>query len=490
MEYFAALGVLNSTVSLETNGGIFWNNSAGYVYYGGTGVKINNGTQTAYGNTFGSGDTIGIAFDADAGKIWFAKNNTWQASGDPVAGTNAAFTSIPTGSYRPAHGIYRDASTRKATFNFGQKPFRYAPPEGFKTLCLANLPRPTEAAVRPDNYVGIVTYTGSGSARDINIGFEPGLVWIKNRDVTDHYALFDSIRGPLQYVSSNRTNASAELANTLTSFKDDGFTLGSANLINYSGQNYVAWTWKAGGAAVSNTDGNVTSTISVNTEAGFSVVSYASSTTTKPLNVGHGLGKKPEFILTKNRDLDASWGGYHSSTGATKSMFINTTGSGTVSIDYWNNTEPTDSVFTVYDSNSTHSYGTTNGFIAYCWTSIEGYSKFGSYTANGNADGPFIYCGFRPSLVWLKKTTSTSNWFAYDTSRNPYNALGNKLYLENSINENGEDGGSTTSNIIDALSNGFKLRSANGTNNSGTYLFCAWAEAPTNNLFGGQANAR
>jgi hypothetical protein len=490
-------GWVGSDWTKSDNGGLWYNSARGYGIYGVNGNKFNNGSNSSYGAAFANGDIISCALDLDNGFIMWAENGVWYNGGNPLTGANAAYTGL-TGEFVTANFAQaaNAGNDTPAYYNFGQKPFKYAPPEGFKTLCLANLPRPTEAAVRPDNYVGIVTYTAlGGTVHYGSLNFQPDLVWLKARSrSSSSYLLVDSVRGATKGISSNLNTGDVTMngSDDFVKFDPGGFTLGDSSnyFVNSIGDTMVAWCWKAGGAAVSNTDGNVTSTISVNQDAGFSIVSYASSTTTKPLNVGHGLGKKPDLILTKNRIQAASWGGYHSSTGATKSMFINSTGSGTVSGDYWNNTEPTDSVFTVYDSNNTHSYGTTDGFIAYCWTSIENFSKFGSYTANGSADGPFVYCGFRPALVWLKKTTSTSNWFAYDTSRNPYNALGNKLYLENSTNENGEDGGSTTSNIIDALSNGFKLRSANGTNNSGTYLFCAWAEVPTNNLFGGQANAR
>jgi hypothetical protein len=451
---------------LSWPGNSTYGSTGSYAYRTDDGNKYNNGSGSSYGSTVATGDVIGIAYDGDNGALYFSKNGTWQNSGDPTSGvsaTGAAFTGLGNQTWTIACGNAGGSTNGTATnFNFGQREFAYPPGTASAT-----------------DYFNTVTYTGNGSTQSITgVGFQPDFVWCKARNSTSSHTLTDSVRGADRQLWSNLTTAEqTNSTDFITSFDSDGFTSGPSasgtGSTNENNGSFVAWCWKAGGTASDNTDGNVTSSVSVNQDAGFSVVKYTSSTSTKPLNVGHGLGKKPDFILTKNLDATSSWGGYHSSVGATKSMFINTVGSGTVSADYFNDTEPTTSVFTVNDSNNTHSYGTTNEFIAYCWTAKDGVSKFGSYTGNGSSTGPFVECGFKPRMVIVKRTDANSNWFMYDTIR----GTNNKLYAEGNYDENGEDGGSTTSNTILSLSTGFQMTSGNGSNtNGGTYIFMAWAE--------------
>ena len=455
---FQEMSSLSNYFSAESDGWALQSNDN--LYNGGaTGERISDQPAT--------GDIIGVALDADNGKLWFSVNGSYQslqsgqAAGNPSTGTNAIFTNLSGYTLKPAYALY--SASNETSFNFGQREFAYPPGTSSAT-----------------QYFNTVTWTGNGSTQSITgVGFQPDLVWSKKRSGNQDHFLFDVVRGSTngnfyELRSSNTVSQGVPSTSSsgLTSLDSDGFTVGSDGSVNTNNDTYVAWCWKAGGAASDNTDGDITSSVSVNQDAGFSVVKYTSQST-KPLNVGHGLGKKPDFILTKNLDATASWGGYHSGTGATKSMFINTTGSGTVSVDYFNNTEPTDSVFTVFDSNNTHSYGTSNEFIAYCWTEKAGVSKFGTYTGNGSSTGPFIECGFKPRLVIVKRTDATSNWFMYDTIR----GTNNKLYAENTGAENSEDGGSTSSNTILSLSTGFQMTSGNGSNtNGGTYIFMAWAE--------------
>jgi hypothetical protein len=482
MEHFAALGILNSAVSLETNGGIFWNDSAGYVYYGGTAVKINNGTQTSYGNTFGNGDIIGIAFDADAGKIWFAKNNTWQASGDPAAGTNAAFTSIPTGSYRPAHGIYRDASTRKATFNFGQRAFAYTPPTGYKALNTSNLSAPT--VKDGGDHFNTVLYTGNTPTGQsiTGVGFQPDFLWIKARSYAGSHALMDVLRGSNKQLVSNSTNSEGTNSSGkgVLSFNSDGFTLGEESdaLGSTNGsQIYVAWNWLAGGTGSSNTDGSITSTVSANPSAGFSIVSYTGNQASTQ-TVGHGLGVTPSFIIVKDRDNSSrNWVCYHKDLGLDKVILLNSPNAPQTISGYWG-TSITSTVFGLpaggYDNNPTG-----DKLIAYCFAEVEGYSKFGSYTGNGSSDGSFVYCGFRPAFVILKRTDFTGSFTMWDSTRNSYNTAGRYLH-PNSSQQEFDD---TTSYAVDMLSNGFKLRTsfAQLNVNGGAYIYMAFSENP----FGG-----
>jgi hypothetical protein len=440
-------GVIGIGAGSAMNGTALGNLSKIYGWSPG-GDKYENTTNSYYtGVTYTVNDNIGVAFNADTRELTFYKNGTSQG---------VAFTVDSGYEYSPQFHL----NGTNVVCNFGQREFAYPPGTASAT-----------------DYFNCVTYTGNGGNLSVTgVGFQPDFVWIKNRGRSSSpHVLVDVVRGATKALTTG-TGGDTTMNGTddFKSFDSDGFSLGTSSnfFVNSTNDTHVAWCWKAGGAASDNTDGDITSSVSVNQDAGFSVVSYTSQST-KPLNVGHGLGKKPDFILTKNRDATASWGGYHSGTGATKSMFINTTGSGTVSVDYFNNTEPTNSVFTVFDSNNTHSYGTSNEFIAYCWTEKAGVSKFGTYTGNGSSTGPFIECGFKPRLVIVKRTDAGSNWFMYDTIR----GTNNKLYAENAGTENSEDGGSTSSNTILSLSNGFQMTSGNGSNASGgTYIFMAFAE--------------
>ena len=412
-----------------------------------------NGSTTASGlGGFTSGNIYGVRVDLE--------NETFRVYENGIAGSELSISGYLGADARIAPSVDASGSSGTVTMNFGQREFAYPPGTASAT-----------------DYFNCVTYTGNGGNLSVTgVGFQPDFVWIKNRGRTSSpHVLVDVVRGATKALTTG-TGGDTTMNGTddFKSFDSDGFSLGTSSnfFVNSTNDTHVAWCWKAGGAASDNTDGDITSSVSVNQDAGFSVVSYTSQST-KPLNVGHGLGKKPDFILTKNRDATASWGGYHSGTGATKSIFINTTGSGTVSADYFADTEPTTSVFTVNDSNNTHSYGTTNEFIAYCWTAKDGVSKFGTYTGNGSSTGPFIECGFKPRLVIVKRTDAASNWFMYDTIR----GTNNKLYAENTGTENSEDAGSTSSNTILSLSTGFQMTSGNGSNtNGGTYIFMAWAE--------------
>jgi hypothetical protein len=320
------------------------------------------------------------------------------------------------------------------------------------------------------------TYTGTGASLSVtNAGaFKPDFVWVKGRSGATDHALYDSVRGTTKQIESNTTTAETTEATGLTAFGTSGFTVGSLAQMNTSAATYVGWQWKASNAAgVTNTSGTITSTVSVNTTAGFSIVTYIGNSSIS--TVGHGLGIKPSMIIVKNRDSAENWRIYHTSVGATGALAF-TTGAPTVLSAYWNNTEPTSSVFTV---NNASPEVNENGsdFVAYCWSEIAGFSKFTSYTGNGSTDGPFIFLGFRPKYVLLKRTNSTGDWETYDTSRDLYNPEGQALFPNLSNAE------SSISPRIDLLSNGFKLRTSGaGINGSGdSYIVAAFAENPFKN---------
>ena len=314
-------------------------------------------------------------------------------------------------------------------------------------------------------------YTGNGSTQSITgVGFQPDFTWLKSRNNTYDNFLYDAVRGQGKYLQSNRTSAEAD-TDQMTSFDSDGYTVGVTGGVatNGSGSTMASWNWKANGAGSANTAGSINSTVSANTTSGFSIVSYTG--TGSLATVGHGLGVAPAMIIIKNRSTTNGWEVYHQSLGNTKYMQLHTTSAEGTSATRWNNTSPTSTVFTVNTEGGVNSSG--GNLIAYCFSEVKGYSKFSSYTGNGNADGTFVYTGFKPAFVMLKNTTTAASWLMYDNKRLGYNVDNNELVANTSAAEE-------TYDQIDILSNGFKMR-ANGTstNKSGdTFIYMAFAEAP------------
>ena len=468
--------------------------------------------QVSWGASYGATDIIGIALDMDdaGGKVWFAKNNSWQASGNPSTGANAARSNLKTyaDTWFPISGTYFANTTQ--TFNFGQNPsfsgqvtagtntdsngkglFKYAPPSGFLALCEDNLPAP--AIADPGEHFKSVLYTGDGnSGRSITgLGFQPDLVWTKERTSTSGHIWFDSVRGADKYLFSVLTNAEGDAGGGVISFDSDGYSTGSNGAVNQDGEDYVAWCWKAGGAAISNTDGSITSQVSANQTAGFSIVSYTGNATDNA-TVGHGLGKVPDMIIVKNRTSAVAWGVWHSSLTSGQVLRLNaTTEAQTPATAYFQDENNTSSVFSLGTNDETND-GDGDTYIAYCWAEIEGFSKFGSYTGNGSTDGPFVYCGFKPAFVMIKAADDLSPYQAYaswaikDSSRHPYNKANPLTLWANATYEEGKRGNGdadTFNENFDFLSNGFKMSSTNSyeveTNKSGEkYIFMAFAESP------------
>jgi hypothetical protein len=474
----ALVGIVNENASLARYPG---GNINGYGYFI-DGLKYTNSVGSTYGNSYTTNDIIGIALDLDNGKVWFSKNGVWQASGDPVAGTNAAFTGISAvNTWFFACGS-SGATTQNA--NFGQRPFTYTPPAGFKALNTNNLPTPS--IVNGANFMAATTYPGTAGVQSIsnavnNVSFQPDLVWIKSRTpgATNH-ALFDSVRGVTKYLSSNTTTAETTLAQSLTAFNSNGFSLGTdTTLVNASANSYVAWQWKAGGAAVSNTQGTITSQVSANTTAGFSVVTYTGNQNASA-TVGHGLGKVPSLIIVKQTGgTTENWYVAHSSLSTNNQLVFNSTTNALPSSGY------TDGGLASPNSSSTFSFinGSANvnnvnnvtTYVAYCFAEIAGFSKFGSYTGNGLADGPFVFCGFRPRFVMIKSAGSIWYWRICDTSRNTFNLSDKELY------PNVSDIESSAAGKVDIISNGFKIRTGTGSgiNDAEQYIFMAFAEVPS-----------
>ena len=461
------VGVVNSDTATT-----FPTGTNGFGYYGSSGNKYGNGGDASYGATYTTGDIIGVAIDIDNGKIWWSKNGTFQASGDPVAGTNAAYTTNIAGrSWMPSIGT--GAGTITASSNFGQRPFAYTAPSGYKALNTQNLPTPTigaTSATLAGKYFNTVLYTGNGATQTIGgVGFQPDFVWYKSRSsAVYNHGLFDSVRGVTKQLFSNTTGAE-DTYSGVTAFNSGGFTVGSDAGGNESGGSMVAWNWRASNAtAVSNTAGSITSTVSASTTSGFSIITYT-GTGSAGATVGHGLGAVPSMIIFKKRSGTSDWQTYHTSLGNANSVYLNLTNASAASSGMLNSTTPTSTLITLGTSTDTNPSAGT--MVAYCFAPIAGYSAFGSYTGNGSADGPFVHLGFRPAFWILKRTDTTGEWFVFDSARDTYNAVGNYLKPYGSAAE-------ATFASVDFLSNGFKIRNAGFSSNGGTFIYMAFASNP------------
>ena len=344
-------------------------------------------------------------------------------------------------------------------------------------MCTDNLDDP--AIALPTDHFNTNLWTGTGGTRSLTgVGFQPDFTWIKSRSDGLQHMLFDSVRGATKYLVSDAADAGATDATQLTAFDSDGFSLGSGTVVNGTSKTFVGWNWRAGGTAVSNGDGSITSSVSANPTAGFSIVKVP--TTGSVLTAGHGLSQTPEMILEKSMDKTDMWCVYHEAIGNTKGLLLDADGAETTSSTFWNDTSPTSTVWTMGTQNAVNNSGEET--IAYCFHSVEGYSKVGSYTGNGATDGPFIYTGFRPAFIMVKLTTAASGqWAMFDNKRDPDNPTDLVIYA----NLTNADTDVSSYYPYDLLSNGFKSRipAGNGNeanyNSSGqTYIYLAFAESP------------
>ena len=336
----------------------------------------------------------------------------------------------------------------------------------------------------PAIYFNTKLYTGTGSSNAVTgVGFQPDFTWLKNRATTNHHTLFDAVRGANEVIYSNLTAIQYTVTQELKSFDSDGFTVGTETSANGSGNGIVSWNWKANGAGSSNTDGSITSTVSANTTSGFSIVKWTGSGGTA--TIGHGLGAVPRMIIVKSLANTTTWMCQHASLGNAKEIYLNNTSAAGASTA-WNSTTPTSTVFSV-TGGAGDGVNASGDYIAYCFSNVKGFSAINSYTGNGDADGPYVHCGFRPSFILGKNTTNAGNhWFMVDDARSPYN--GDSKWLK----ADGTDAELTNLVNPDFLSNGFKIRSSDAIyNTSGsTFIFIAFAEAPSVNSNGVPCNAR
>ena len=336
----------------------------------------------------------------------------------------------------------------------------------------------------PSAYFQTTLYTGNGSSGHAitntgNADLQPDWVWIKSRSNAVNHGAWDSTRGASDRLLPDTTGA-AETQSNFTSFNSDGFTVDTGNIVNTNAYTYVGWQWKAaGGTTASNGNGSITSTVQANTTAGFSIVKWTG--TGSAATIGHGLGVTPQMIIVKNLDKSSQWAVYTASVGNTKYLALNDDDAAATYSGYWNDTSPTTTVFSV-GSDGDVSGGNGEEVISYVFSSIKGYSKFGSYKGNGNADGTFVYTGFKPAFLMIKRTSGTNHWHMFDNKRDPENVVQKHILAD-------LDNAEASNTWGDLLSTGFKLRTTLvGVNGSGDdYIYMAFAENPfvaTNNVAG------
>lgn len=410
-------------------------------------------------NSTTSGEVMALAIDADAKILYYYRNNT------NIGNTSfSSFTEID---------IVVGAYQASGDLNFGQRSFAYTPPSGYKALCTANLPAPTIA--KGNQYMDATLYTGNSASRSITnaAGFSPDMVWVKARSAaTDNY-IWDTVRGANGIVTNS---TAAEFAGAQVVPTSNGFDLAASTGVNNNTVTYVAWQWDAGSSTVTNTSGTISSQVRANTTAGFSIVTFTSTGSAGAVTVGHGLGVAPAMVITKERGAVGSWGVYHKGLATPASQYLNlqTTSAATTNTSYWGNTNPSSTVVTL-GNGTMMALNTT--MVMYCFAEIAGFSRFGSYTGNGSTDGTFNYTGFRPKFVMIKCSSAVASWVIFDSVRLGYNAT--EAYLV--PNSSGAEG--TVAGFgIDILSNGFKIRTTDGTmnTNGGTYIYAAFAENPFN----------
>jgi hypothetical protein len=474
---FWKIGIRDNAAALSSNTA----SSTGFEYYAADGNKHSSSGAAAYSSeTSSQGKIFAFALDMDAGTITLYVNNVSQG---------VMFSGL-TGYYAPTCSMYNST----IMFNFGQDSsfsgnatpqgntddngvgdFYYAPPSGFLALNTGNLPTP--AITAPDEYFNTVLYAGDDTTSNAitGVGFQPDFTWIKGRNTSVlSHGLFDSVRGANKTLFSDGAYVENS-AVVFPSFDSDGFTVSDAggNWTNDS-FNYVAWNWLAGNGTVSNTSGSITSQVSANTDAGFSVVSYTG--TGSAATVGHGLSSAPEMVIVKSRSLASSWPIYHTGlTSASYRVFLDLNNAQGSSLE-WNSTDPTSSVFSIGPTGySVNNSGAT--YIAYCFHSVEGYSKIGTYESNNSTNGPYVHLGFKPAWILMKDADrSAMAWVMFDNKRGPINPN------DESLNPSTTSAEPYDSNSdIDFLSNGFKLRGGSSSWNNyltETYIYIAFAEAP------------
>jgi hypothetical protein len=482
------------TFQLPTTGKWYWEVTVGTVSEMAVGINVapsfGNATKTAYyrqggasnsiyiegtvnayaASSYTNNDVIAVAYDATVPSITWYKNNVSQGT----------YTLTSTANLFPYLVQVSGSGSCTGIVNFGQQPFVYTPPTGFVALNTQNLPTPTIS--NGANYMAATLYTGTGSALTVSnavnsVSFQPDLVWLKQRSSpSENHQLFDSVRGSAsnyKRLSSNLTDAETTPGITMvSSLNSNGFTLGTNGGVNTSSATYVGWQWLANaGSTVSNTAGSITSTVSAGATQGFSVATFTTPSSFTNATVGHGLGVAPKMIIVKRRTT-GDWITWHTSLGTNGYVTLNTTSASSSNSGSFNGTSST--TWTL--GSNTWWQASASDWVAYCFAEVAGFSKFGSYTGNGSADGPFVYLGFRPRYILIKQSSASGqDWQVQDTSREPYNSSTRSVLFPDLSNAEITDSFPT-----DFLSNGFKIRNSGSGNNSNgaTYIYAAFAENP------------
>jgi hypothetical protein len=516
--------VQNST-QLVGNGSVAYYNRSVY----------RNGVETDYGSSAGAGglgvarlaagDVLGIAIDGATGKVWFHRNGTYFKSpstnnsgttGNPSAGSNEIGTVTNTIAINPSGNLFffltGNSSTDNLFINFGQDStfagnksagsetdangeglFQYAVPTDYVCLHSGNMSDPAigpTQSSQADDHFNTVLYTGNGSTQNITgVGFQPDWTWIKNRAATDAHALTDSVRGVTKEIQTNALSAESTNADGLTAFGADGFSLGDDDIYNTNTETYVSWNWKGGGSASTNTDGSgIDSSVSANTDAGISILTYTGTGNTSH-TIGHGLGKTPAFVMSKSRDSGSGafsywfikWNGQTSNnnlllnfTDAQTNIAVNYAGGGWSDFDSSNTTTIVPRIgYTGSSVDSVNKSG--EDYVAYVFAQVEGFSAIGSFIGNGNDNGIFVYTGFRPAWLWIKRIDAANDWHMMDDHRNPFNLMDGLLFANGTYAET-----SDAAYGRDFLSNGFKIRGSEPYVNAsgGTFVYMAFANSP------------
>jgi hypothetical protein len=455
----SSLGVVDSASFIPTNTATLYTFSTGegfdgilahlfsdYVSPIADGVQGTNVTGLT-----GTSINLMLALDVDNGKVYAGYNGTWLNSGNPAGNTGEVATRTFSASDVVAgHTSWNGTNDQSQYYNFGQRPFAYTPPTGFRALNTQNLPEPT--IVQGNKWMDAKTYTGNGGTQTVSgMQFAPDFVWIKNRGTATDHGLFDTTRGATKRLASNLTSAETTEVNSLTAFTSNGFTVGATQDFNQNGVGLVAWQWKESASA------------------GFDIVTFTAQSSGSA-TFSHSLGVAPVMIITKQRaTAGTAWTTYHASVGNTGYLVLNTTAAAATLSTVWNNTSPTSSVFTLGSA-----FAGAGTMVAYLFAEVAGFSRFGSYTGNGSSDGPFVFCGFKPKFVMVKRTDATNFWLMMDTTRNTYNVMGDGLLA----NTSGAEFSWNPSK--DILSNGFKVRTSDAAENAngGTYVYAAFSENP------------
>jgi len=452
--------------------------------YSNDGSWFNGGTNTGFA-TYTTNDIIGVALDLDNSKLYWSKNGTYQNSANPATGSNGisidankeyffaiSDTSLSnTFTFQANFGnpLYSIASGN-ADGN-GEGNFEYAPPTGYLALCTNNVSSELTLPIgKGGSYMNTVLYTGNGTSQTITgVGFQPDFLWIKNRQQSDWHNLVDSIRGATKRLSSNNETAENDNAQNVSAFASDGFSVGNDHNTNANGENYVSWNWLGSNTTATNTDGSITTTVSANTTSGFSIVTFTSPASGS-YTLGHGLNSAPDLVIYKCRGTTSPWWTFYTLVDGSLD-YVNLSATSAGASDSAGLAVPTSTVFSLVDNYAP----TSQTAVAYCFHSVEGYSKIGKYTGNGSTDGAFVYTGFRPSFFLTKPASTTGEWTMYDNTRDTFNVADHRLAANDGASEYNNGNG-----LIDFLSNGFKMRVNHPSNNSSgvTYLYMAFAENP------------